>query len=102
MLVPYDFEAFLRGIENLTYDQMIREANEHCRRAEAASTGRGGPQQRAIGSIEYQTKIKQFLFFLQSGARPGGASASDFASYRPAIEALVKKGHYKPEILNLF
>ena len=100
---PYDFEAFLARMATLgSYADIIIEANEACASAERASSGRGGPRQRELGSLRYAHRIKEFLYFLQHGSRPGSATEQDFSSYRPVVEALVVKGHFKPEILGLF
>ena len=63
---------------------------------------RGAPRQREMGSTQYASRIKAFLFYLSYWTRPGGTSDAEFACYRPIVEALVAKRQIKPEALDAF
>jgi hypothetical protein len=94
----YDFGAFLTSMSKLDLPEIIVRANDACRRAEGASFGKAGPRHRALGSNKYVHRIKEFLFFLQHGRRPGSATKDHFAIYRPVVEALVAKGQLRPAL----
>ena len=99
----YDFSAFLLRIENLGLIEVLAEANAECGRTENASFGvRGAPKKRAEGSVAYVTQLKQFLFFLQTGTRPGGVNAPDFRLYEPVVRALVARSHLDQVFLKPF
>ena len=99
---PYDFQAFLARVSRLDLAAIVAAANEECRQVEAASFGaRGAPRRRAEGSIEFATKLKQFLFFLQHCTKPGGVDANDFRSYEPLVRSLVAKGQLSDSHLKI-
>lgn len=99
----YDFDAFLRRMRGLDYEDIIRNAEAEATSAEGSSfLMRGAPRRRALGSVEYASRVKAFLFYLRTGSRPGSANDSEFLSYRPIVEALVAKGRFKPEALEAF
>ena len=88
----YDFATFLARVSELGWVEVLAEANAECGRVERESSGvRGAPKRRAEGSVAYTTKLKQLLFFLQSGTRPGGVEPSNFRLYEPLVRSLVAK-----------
>ena len=93
MASPYDFHAFISRVSHHDFAAVVAAANDECRRVEAESFGvRRAPRRRAEGSIEYTTKLKQLLFFLQHGAKPSGADANDLHAYEPLVRSLDAKG----------
>jgi len=99
----YDFDAFLRRMLDLDYEDIIRHAEAEANSAEGSSFHvRGAPRYRALGSTEYASHVKAFLFYLRTGSRPGSVNDSEFLSYRPIVEALVAKGRFRPESLEAF
>jgi len=99
----YDFDEFLKRMVNLDYLDILLQADAECGCVEQSSYRvRGAPRRRKMGSGEYAKRIKDFLFFMRYGIRPGGASDSEFQSYRPVVETLVQKGQMKPEALQVF
>lgn len=102
MASAYDFQAFLARVSHLDLAPVVAAANEECHRAEAASFSvRGAPRRRAEGSVEYTTKLRQLLFFLQHGAKPGGVDPHDFRAYEPLVRSLVAKGQLGDGYLQL-
>jgi hypothetical protein len=88
MSQPYDFAAFLARMPTLkSREEMLSEADAVCANAE-----RGGPRQRALGGVDYTRRVKDFMYFLHYGARPGGASDQEFQAYRPVVQRLVALG----------
>ena len=87
MARPYDLAYFWpewRSSTTATYSCRRRK----CARAEGVSFGRGGPRQRDLGGTEHVRRIKELLFFMRNGTRPGSATDHDFASYRLVVERL--------------
>ena len=101
--VPYNICQFLPRIAGLSLAAMQLAAEKECADVERTLYGvRGAPKRRDQGGVEYVTKLKELLFFLQSRTRPGGASAGEFAMYKPLAVALVEGGEFPPEVLKLF
>ena len=102
----YDFRAFLGSISDLSYPEMILEAEREGTAVERAlSPGRGIKgidKQYKYKAMKYSELLGGFLFFLKSGIKPAGISDWDFQSFRPVIEKLVEKGQLKSTILSLF
>ena len=100
---PYDFSYFLGRMIPLSYAEILLQAERECSGVERTLFGvKGGPKRREQGGVAYVEKIKAFRFFMRHGARPGGASATEFAAYQPVVKALVERGEFKPEALALF
>lgn len=102
----YDFQAFLKSISDLSYLEMIREAEREAMAVDhALSPGRGRKgidKQHKYEAAKYREIQGGFLFFLRYGIKPAGISDWDFQSFRPVIEKLVEKGQLKSTILSLF
>lgn len=102
MASPYDLHGFIARVATDDLVSVIAAANDECRRAEVASFGvRGAPRRRAEGSVEYTTKLKQLLFLLQHGAKPGGVHPDDLRAYEPLVRSLVTKGQLGDSHLQL-
>jgi hypothetical protein len=99
----YDFGEFLRSLKDMGYQEIIQEAERQVRDIEAGLSGvRGVPRQRRLVAGRYAHRLKEFLFFMRSGTRPGGADDVTFQMYRPICERLVERGECKPSVLELF
>ena len=99
----YDFQEFLDAMVGKDYREILVAADRECAAAESRSYGvNGAPRARKMGSTDYARSLKSFLFFLQNGVRPAGASDQEFAKYRPICEALVEKKQFKPSALDIF
>ena len=60
---PYNFEAFIRSVEDLHRREMMAEAVAEGDRVEASSYGvPGAVQAREAGSLRYIERIGQFAF----------------------------------------
>lgn len=99
----YDFPEFLQRMVQLPLAAILHEAEAECARVDRTLYGvRGAPKRRDEGGVEHVARLKAFMFFLQSGIKPGSASASEFAMYRPVVEALVQRGELQKEALGRF
>jgi hypothetical protein len=97
----YDFDEFLAAMKGRGYREIIHAAQGECAAAERRSFGRkGAVRAREQGSVAYAAELKAFLFWIQTGARPGGAER--FHSYRVVAQDLVRRGILKPEALAPF
>ncbi|MDE2389079.1 MAG: hypothetical protein KGN35_08395 [Betaproteobacteria bacterium] len=87
----------------LDYHGILREADAEIGRIERLSYGvNGALRHREMGSMEYASRIKAFLFYMRHGTQPGSISDIEFFSYRQVVEALVQKGQFKVEALDNF
>ena len=103
MSSPYSISEFLKQIENMDYPEIKKYAEEVARRIEGLSFNvKGAVKARELGSMKYVQQIKQFLFFMGSGVKPGGVDEHIFQLYRPICEKLVQKKQFKPEVLDKF
>jgi hypothetical protein len=99
----FDFDDFLGRMAALDYPEILMQANSECGSIERISYGvKGCVRNRADGSVRYAERIKAFLWFMRTGTRPGSADDYEFQRYRIVAEALVKKGQFKPEVLDWF
>ena len=98
---PYDFDAFLARAATMQWHEIIVEAEQECRSAEEQSYGKkGAVAARAAGSTTYAQNLKELLFWLRYGQKPGSVSATNWAKFRVIAAHLVKIGNFKPEALS--
>lgn len=103
MTNTYDFSAFMARMAELDYHEILHEADAEIGRIERLSYGvKGAPRHREMGSVEYASRIRAFLFYMRHGTRPGSARNSEFISYRQVVEALVRKRQFRAEALDDF
>lgn len=99
----FDFNEFLDRMATLDYHEILMQANSECGSVERISYGvKGCVRHRADGSVRYAQRIKAFLWFMRTCTRPLSADESEFQRYRGVAKALVEKGQFKPEVLDLF
>ena len=99
----YDFHGFVQRMAKLHYHEILYEADKECAAVERTlSQVKGAPKRREQGGVVYCSQIKEFLFFIQNGKRPGSASPIDFQAYKPVVESLINKGEWKAETLTQF
>ena len=97
---PYNFEAFIRSVEDLHRREMMAEAVAEGDRVEASSYGvPGAVQAREAGSLRYIERIGQFAFWLGHGQKPAGVSPEDWSLYKRVTEKLVEKKELDPSIM---
>lgn len=104
-LLVYDFADFLQRMSEMDLRSILRESDREADRAEALSYNvPGRVANRQAGSVEYARKLKAFLFFLQHRQLPGfGLDDRDWAvGYRAVAAALVRRGEWDREVLDLF
>lgn len=99
----YNIREFLTTMVGKEYYQILSDSEQEIRIAEARSYSvRGAPEHRKRGSTKYASQIKSFLYFMRFATRPGSASDSEFAMYKPVCESLVDQGLFDPKILDRF
>ena len=102
-MVQYDFDDFLSSMAKLDYDDIIKESETECISVEQGLSGKkGAVQRRKDGGDKYAAKIKNFLYFLRSGEKPGSASDVEFQKYKIVVNALIDKKQFNSTILSLF
>ena len=100
---PYDFHSFIQKIKDKDYFEIIKDAEEEVKFVESISyRKKGAVKAREMGSTNYDHKIKEFLFWMRHGVKPGSSSESDFQLYQIVAEKLVEKGQFKSSILEMF
>ncbi len=99
----YNFGDWLQSQIGKDFTELLKNGEEDAAEAEVGSVGvKGAVQKRESGSLEFAQRVKQFLFFLRYGEKPDSVSDIDWQSYRPIIEALVKKRQMNDEVMDLF
>ena len=63
---------------------------------------KGAVKARQQGCVEYAEKLKAFLAFMRTQAKPAGINEWDFELFRPVAENMIQKKTFEPEVLNLF
>lgn len=101
--MSYSISEFLNSVIDDDFEVVFMKAEAECRQAERNSYGvRGAVKARQMGSTQYVDSLRAFIFFLNSGMRSGTISDWEFQLYRPICEALVHKGQFKAEVMNVF
>ncbi len=86
-----DFLAWLQGQIGKDHHQIITDG-----RSVIAEAGGG------LGG-EFAARIRNFIFYLQSGRKPVDVSESDWQAYRPVYKALVKeRQRLTKDVIDLF
>jgi hypothetical protein len=99
----YDFDAFIERVKFLDLHEIIMKASGACGSAERESYDRpGAVNARESGSVTFASRLKDLLFFLNTGALPNTNFSSDNQIYKEIAESLVAKGQLKKEVLDLF
>jgi hypothetical protein len=99
----YDFKQFLDSIKDKNYDEIIHLAEQEIYYLEPLlARVKGSVERRRRGGGKYVAQLEQFLFFMKNGIKPGGVSDEDFLLFRPVCENLVRRGIFKPTILDFF
>lgn len=100
---PYNFEAFIRSVEDLDRREMIEEAQVEGDRVHALSYGvPGAVQAREMRSTEYIKRIGHFVFWIGQRVKPSGVSPEDWSLYERVTEKLVEKKQLDPSLLELW
>jgi len=85
------------------YPDIIKKARREGANLEKSSSNtKGCVERRKRGSLELSNKIGSFLFFMQNGIKPSGASDDEFNKYKVVVQALVDKNQMKTEALKMF
>jgi len=100
----YSFEKFLDIIKDKDLPEIQLMASKEAEAAESLSSSseRGIPRARKNYIGYYKKQVGEFAFFMMSGIKPGSVDESDFRSYQPICEILVKKGQFLPSVLDHF
>src|SRR5690242_513280 len=96
----FNFDAFLARAARMQWHEIIQAAEQECAAAEAASYGvKGAIAARKAGGPEYAHNLKELLFWLRYGAKPGSVSDANWAKFRVIASHLVEIGNFRAEIL---
>lgn len=100
----YNFEEFLDAIKDKDLPEILILASGEAEAAErlSSSSTRGIAKAEKLRIAYYRKKVGEFTFFIGHGIKPDGVNEEDFKMYQPICEILVKKGQFKPEMVNLF
>ena len=102
----YDIGGFLEWVHGLDRPEIIaraqREVADLERQLSPGSGRRALPGNLERDALRYRREFGNFVFLVQCEHRPAGATPSELALYRPLCERLVKKGQFKPAVLELF
>jgi hypothetical protein len=99
----YDIQEFLVAMVGKDWHEIVPMAERECGTAESRSYSvRGAPKARKMGSTKYAAQLKNFLYFMRYGSRPGSASDWEFNLYKPICKALVEKKQFVPAVLDVF
>ncbi len=99
----YDFDVWLRNQIERPLSEVRKGAHAAIEEAERGSYRvKGAIRKREAGSTEFASRVNNFLFLIQHGRKPSGASAEDWEAMRPVVESFVRQGELKPTILDLW
>jgi hypothetical protein len=90
-----DFHAFVRHLARHDYEPMLIEIITEIERVRSLRL-------TSANGASYLMQLKQLLFFLANGARPGGVLLDDWHAYKHLTEALVDRGRFSPDALEIF
>lgn len=97
----FSFDAFLARAVTMQWHEILRAAEQECVAAENASyVKKGAVAARAAGGPEYAQNLKELLFWLRYGSKPGTVSDENWAKFRIIASHLVEIGNFKPEVLS--
>ena len=99
----YNIRDFIKNVKDRDYSDIIglieKEIREVSRRSAFVKGAVKATQQ---GCIEYAEKLKAFLAFMRTQAKPAGVNEWDFELFRPVTENMIQKKKFELEVLNLF
>lgn len=99
----FKFSEFIEHIKDMGIVEIIIAGCNEVDEVERISFRiKGSVKTRDKGSLFYTRKLKNFIYFLRNGTKPGSASDDEFASYRSIVEKLIQRGQLKPEVLKNF
>lgn len=100
----YNFEKFLEAIKDksLREIQMLASVEAEDAQRLSSSSTREIEKTTKTRIGYYKKRVSEFAFFMTSGKKPGGVDDYDFELYQPICEILVKKGLFKPDVLEHF
>lgn len=92
-----NFESFLVGISDLSYLEMIKEAELKCKLLENTKN-----RDLITQNYDIAEKIKNFLFWLRTGEKPYSLDKKTFLLIKPICKNLIDKGQLKNEAIEIF
>lgn len=99
----YDFQRFLLRMATLSIGEILHEAEKECAAVEGTlARVKGAVRRRQQGGTAYCSQIKELMFFLTNGRRPGSVSPADFQAYRVVVESLIARGELSVQTISLF
>lgn len=99
----YDIYKFLDKIKNKNIHDIIEYGVEEIHKTKRDSYNiKGASKNRELGSVEYATELKAFLFFITDKIKPLGIDESLFQSFKPICKNLVEKEQLNNNIMKFF
>jgi limonene-1,2-epoxide hydrolase len=104
MISPsFKIREFLKALENMDYDQIIKTAQRECRQAEDMSYRvKGAVKARQMGSTDYALELKKFIHFIAVEVHQEALPRKESSLYLPVCESLVRRKQLKPIVLEIF
>ena len=99
----YNIRDFVKTVKDRGYSDILGLIEKEIREANRRSVFvKGAVKAKQQGSIEYAEKLKAFLAFMRTQAKPAGINEWDFELFRLVAENMIQKKKFEPKILNLF
>jgi len=99
----YNIRYFVKTVKDRDYSDIIGLIEKVIREVSRRSVFvKGAVKARQQGCVEYAEKLKAFLAFMRTQAKPAGIDEWDFELFCPVAENMIQKKKFEPEVLNLF
>ena len=99
----YNISDFFKTVKDRDYSDIIGLIEKEIREASRRSVFvKGAVKARQQGCLEYAEKLKAFLAFMRTQAKPAGINEWDFELFCSVAENMIQKKKFEPEVLNLF
>jgi hypothetical protein len=101
--LSFKIGEFLKAVEDMDYDQIIKTAQRECRQVEDLSYGvKGAVKARQMGSTDYALELKQFIHFIAVEVHSEALPRKENPLYLPVCESLVRRKQLDHRVLEIF
>lgn len=95
----YNFDKFIESIADLDGAGMLRHLLGEYNQAEAAMSGRGGPQARLDGVGDYAKSLKSVIMWFQTNFNFSGPGVGELGACRRLAQGLIARGELPSDFL---